>query len=187
MTEVKLSPSLEHSKRLLRVRGIDAVEAEIKVKHKLLDGLMEEAQELLEGIKALKLVYSVYLIKKVVNYQYMRQHEKIVIPMMLFGFLDKNSAKNPRSRQYVRRNIFTWDAISREIDRCNLSLDERLGHIAVFMATKETLARGRQLADDLRYLYALRHDFEDILRQENISIKQVPDWMIRGNLPETVE
>lgn len=158
-------------KRLLRVRGIEDLEKEIKLKLVNFELLIDEAQLFHEACQDLNLIYPI-----------VREHlklsnkslagldlKKYYIPNMIFF---KNVVSS--SGRMSRKKFFKWADISTALDDTNASLDERLLHMKVYFDCRQYFCRGRQIAGDLAELFSMKEIFDEILKIENLDRKHLP-------------
>lgn len=164
----------EHYKSLLRVRGIEAVEQEILKKESELEEITREARLYYEVCMKVNLVTNVTYLSKKVNYQYMDKPGKFHVPFLVFS--SQIPLKHGIGR-FQRKDHYNWEEVSKMLDNCNASLDERLMHMKVFFAFKDFYFRARQVAEDLRVLYRLKFEFNSMLNFEHMSSKDLPRFM----------
>lgn len=128
--------------------------------------LCDEARDFYNEIRKLKLVVRITYqttpikYKNICNYHPTELH----IPYMFWTYY---GSKN-------RDVIFDWKLISRQLDKANASLDERLLHIKIHLMMLSFWKRGRRLAECLRTAHILNNEMKKAIKYERINKNMLP-------------
>ena len=150
-------------KSLLRVRGIEAVQAEIKETEEAVLQWVKEARQFVEQSRKMGLVRR--LAYRTIPVRIGRA--ALPYPQREFNVPNICWAEYEGKQ---RRDITDLDTVAVYLDAANASYDERLLHMRVHLAMKRYHSEGRRLQEKLKAAYALADEMAKMAQSQNIPI-----------------
>ena len=150
-------------KSLLRVRGIEAVRAEIRETEEAVLQLVRSARQFVEQSRKMNLVRRVAYRTLPVR---IRQN---VLPYPLWKFNVPNICWAEYEGK-MRKDIIDWDMVAVLLDKANASYDERLLHMRIHLVMKHYHLEGRRLQEKLKAAYVLADEMVRMAQSQNIPV-----------------
>ena len=164
-----LYPSLQ------RLKGIEAIDGQIKRFEEVWRMLVEDMTLFLEDIREMK--------QKKILLLGTRAHKN-------YG-IGKNLPDYPKDQYYIpsfcftyrKKNLYDWDKIYALLQQMNASADEIMIHLQIFLGMRDFFHRAGLLVFRLRQLYDLKVEAGNALSVSGLDTKMLPDRM-KYNLDE---
>ena len=150
-------------KSLLRVRGIDAVRAEIRETEEAVLQLVRSARQFVEQSRKMNLV------RRVAYRTLPVRIGRNVLPYPLREFNVPNICWAEYEGK-LRKDITDWDMVAAYLDTANASYDERLLHMRIHLAMKRYHLEGRRLQEKLKAAYVLADEMMGMAQSQNIPV-----------------
>lgn len=151
------------NKSLLRVRGIEAVRAEIRETEEAVLQLVRDARQFVEQSRKMGLVRR--LIYRTIPVRTGR-----VVPSYPLRDFNVPSVCWAEYEGKQRRDIIDWSLVAAHLDAANASYDERLLHMRVHLAMKLYHSEGRRLQEKLKAAYALADEMVRMAQSQKIPV-----------------